>query len=110
MGVDQPGQHEAVGQVDQPRARGDRHKAVLHRLDPAVADEDAGIVPRRLAGPVEQGACVDDGQVCRGRRAGACVAEGWAVEPAAPDRSIRQRVRRVAMRMVRESSVGSSRR
>ena len=68
VAVDQAGQHEAVGKVDQAAAGGHRREAVLHRLDPAAADDDAGALARRPAGPVEQGAGVDHGDRLGARR------------------------------------------
>ncbi len=56
VAVDQPGQDEAVGKVDQPGARRHRHEAVLHRLDPPAADDDAGAAAA-AAGPAGRAGC-----------------------------------------------------
>ena len=56
VAVDQPGQDEAVGKVDQPGAGRHRNEAVLDPLDPAAADEDAA-PGGAAAGPADRAGC-----------------------------------------------------
>ena len=59
--IDEAGQNEHAGQVDEevPRARGRPDVAVDHVLDAPAADDDRGLRARRAAGHVEEHSAVD---------------------------------------------------
>jgi hypothetical protein len=61
VAVDQAGEDETGGKVDQCGSGGRRSEAVLHGDDPAALDDDGRGSPRRPAGTVEQPAGMDDG-------------------------------------------------
>ena len=60
VAIDEPGQNEAVLQIDDRRAGGSLGEAVLNRDDLSFCDQDAGIASRLLARTVEERAGVDD--------------------------------------------------
>jgi hypothetical protein len=70
--IDEAGEHEAIGKVDEGRAGGRGLETVLHRLDAAVANDDGRLAARLAARPVEQRAGMNDGEPALGllRRGG----------------------------------------